>query len=203
MKSEKHISTEAAALPASREYIAELQGILARLDTKMIDRFAEAIWRGYEEGRTLYLFGNGGSAALASHFACDIGKGTVAPQKRRLRAVSLTDNVPLMTAWANDSNYEEIFAEQLRSLVHKGDLVFAISGSGNSRNVIRGLEAAREAGAISMVLTGFDGGRVKELCELCLIVPSHNMQHVEDAHLCASHAIFTAVRQRMMHANGE
>ncbi|MGB9402883.1 MAG: SIS domain-containing protein, partial [Candidatus Acidiferrales bacterium] len=169
----------------------------------MIDRFAEAIWRGYEEGRTLYLFGNGGSAALASHFACDIGKGTVAPQKRRLRAVSLTDNVPLMTAWANDSNYEEIFAEQLRSLVHKGDLVFAISGSGNSRNVIRGLEAAREAGAISMVLTGFDGGRVKELCELCLIVPSHNMQHVEDAHLCASHAIFTAVRQRMMHANGE
>ncbi|MGB9405222.1 MAG: SIS domain-containing protein, partial [Candidatus Acidiferrales bacterium] len=76
MKSEKHISTEAAALPASREYIAELQGILARLDTKMIDRFAEAIWRGYEEGRTLYLFGNGGSAALASHFACDIGKGT-------------------------------------------------------------------------------------------------------------------------------
>jgi D-sedoheptulose 7-phosphate isomerase len=202
-KDGKAISTAPARFLASRDYIDELRGILERLDHVMVDRFTEAIWRGYEQGRTLFIFGNGGSAALASHLATDIGKGTVGGERARLRVMALTDNVPLMTAWANDSGYEHIFSEQLRGLVQKGDLVFAISGSGNSKNVVLGLEAAREAGATSMVLTGFDGGRVKELCELCLIVPSKNMQHVEDVHLCASHAIFTAVRERMMRPSGE
>ena len=203
MKDGKPISTVPARFLASRDYIDELRAILDRLDHVMVDRFTEAIWRGYEEGRTLFIFGNGGSAALASHLATDIGKGTIAGGRARLRVVSLTDNVPLMTAWANDSGYEKIFAEQLRGLVQRGDLVFAISGSGNSQNVVLGLEAAREVGATSMVLTGFNGGRVKDMCELCLVVPSHNMQHVEDAHLCAAHAIFTAVRERMMRPAGE
>lgn len=203
MKDGKAISAAPARLLASREYIDELRAILDKLDHAMIDRFSEAIWRGYEQGRTLFIFGNGGSAALASHLATDIGKGTVGGSRARLRVISLTDNVPLMTAWANDFGYENIFAEQLRGLVQRGDLAFAISGSGNSKNVVLGLDAAREAGATAMVLTGFDGGRVKEMCELCLVVPSHNMQHVEDAHLCAAHAIFTAVRERMMRPAGE
>ena len=203
MKDGKAISAAPARLLASREYIDELRAILDKLDHAMIDRFTEAIWRGYEQGRTLFIFGNGGSAALASHLATDIGKGTVGGSRARLRVISLTDNVPLMTAWANDFGYENIFAEQLRGLVQRGDLAFAISGSGNSKNVVLGLDAAREAGATAMVLTGFDGGRVKEMCELCLVVPSHNMQHVEDAHLCAAHAIFTAVRERMTRPAGE
>jgi len=203
VKDGKAISTAPARLLASRDYIDELRAVLDRLDHAMIDRFTEAIWRGYEQGRTLFIFGNGGSAALASHLATDMGKGTVAGERARLRVISLTDNVPLMTAWANDFGYDNIFAEQLRGLVQRGDLAFAISGSGNSKNVVLGIEAAREAGATAMVLTGFDGGRVKELCELCLVVPSNNMQHVEDAHLCAAHAIFTAVRERMMRASGE
>jgi len=203
VKDGKAISTAPARLLPSRDYVDELRAILERLDYAMIDRFTEAIWRGYEQGRTLFIFGNGGSAALASHLATDMGKGTVAGERARLRVISLTDNVPLMTAWANDFGYDNIFAEQLRGLVQRGDLAFAISGSGNSKNVVLGIEAAREAGATAMVLTGFDGGRVKELCELCLVVPSNNMQHVEDAHLCAAHAIFTAVRERMMRASGE
>jgi D-sedoheptulose 7-phosphate isomerase len=203
VKDGKAISTAPARLLASRDYIDELRAILERLDHAMIDRFTEAIWRGYEQGRTLFIFGNGGSAALASHLATDMGKGTVAGERARLRVISLTDNVPLMTAWANDFGYDNIFAEQLRGLVQRGDLALAISGSGNSKNVVLGIEAAREAGATAMVLTGFGGGRVKELCELCLVVPSNNMQHVEDAHLCAAHAIFTAVRERMMRASGE
>lgn len=203
MKDGKAISTAPARLLASRGYIDELRAVLDLLDHVMVDRFTEAIWRGYEQGRTLFIFGNGGSAALASHLATDMGKGTVAGERARLRVISLTDNVPLMTAWANDFGYDNIFAEQLRGLVQRGDLAFAISGSGNSKNVVLGIEAAREAGATAMVLTGFDGGRVKELCELCLVVPSNNMQHVEDAHLCAAHAIFTAVRERMMRASGE
>jgi D-sedoheptulose 7-phosphate isomerase len=203
LKATKHTSVEVQPLRASREYLAELRGVLDRLDTTVVDRITEAIWEGYEQGRTLFIFGNGGSAALASHFVCDIGKGTVAPGRRRLRAISLTDNVPLMTAWANDTNYGEIFAEQLHGLVEKNDLVLAISGSGNSENVVRGLQVARAAGAKTLALTGFSGGRVKALADLCLIVPSDNMQHIEDAHLFSAHAIFSAIRQHMMQANGE
>jgi D-sedoheptulose 7-phosphate isomerase len=203
VKDGKAISAVPARSLGSRAYIDELRAILDRLDHAVIDCFTEAIWRGYEQGRTLFIFGNGGSAALASHLATDIGKGTVADSLPRLRVISLTDNVPLMTAWANDFGYENIFAEQLRALVQRGDLALAISASGNSQNVVRGIEAARDAGASAMALTGFDGGRVKELCELCLIVPSNVMQHVEDAHLCAAHAIFTAIRARIMRPAGD
>lgn len=199
MKIQKEMAVSSSA-PASRDYFRGLRNVLDRLDCDVVDHIADAIWRGYEEGRTLFIFGNGGSAALASHFACDIGKGTVAHGRRRVRAISLSNNVPLMTAWANDCGYKDIFAEQLRGLVEKGDLVLAITGSGRSPNVVRGLEAAREAGATTLVLTGNDGGRVKALADLCLIVPSSTMQYIEDAHLCSTHAIFTAVRRRMLQA---
>jgi len=179
-----------------------VQEVLERLDHAVIDQMVEAIWRAYEAGRTLFLFGNGGSAALASHFACDIGKGTIAGRERRLKTIALTDNVALITAWANDKSYEDIFSEQLDGLAEKGDIAMAISGSGNSPNVIRGLETARRIGAQTLVLTGFAGGRAKALGDLCLVVPSNSMQHIEDAHLCATHAIFLAIRERMKQANG-
>jgi D-sedoheptulose 7-phosphate isomerase len=201
MKAPNSTKSPAAPLAPSSDYIAELRAILDHLDTAAIDRIASAVWQGYQAGRTLFIFGNGGSAALASHLACDIGKGTMAREKPPLKVVSLTDNVPLMTAWANDHSYDEIFAQQLRGLAHPGDLALAISGSGNSKNVVRGLETAREMGLQPLALTGFGGGKVKNLCELCLIVPSDCMQHVEDAHLCAAHAIFTAVYRRMHNGN--
>jgi D-sedoheptulose 7-phosphate isomerase len=198
-------STSIAAAPsvAAKDYILALQEVLARLDHAVVDRMIEVIWRGYKDGRTLFLFGNGGSAALASHIACDIGKGTIAGHRKRLKTIALTDNVALITAWANDKAYEEIFSEQLQSLAEGGDIALAISGSGNSPNVIRGLEAARRMGVQTLVLTGFEGGRAKPLADFCLVVPSDSMQHIEDAHLCATHAIFLAVRQRMMQANAE
>jgi len=168
----------------------------------VIEQMVDAIWRAYEARKTLFLFGNGGSAALASHFACDIGKGTVAGGERRLKAIALTDNVSVLTAWANDKSYEDVFSEQLRALAEKGDIALAISGSGNSPNVLRGLEAARTLGMQTLVLTGFAGGQAKPLADLCLVVPSDSMQHIEDAHLCASHAIFLAIRERMKQANG-
>jgi D-sedoheptulose 7-phosphate isomerase len=196
LENNKATSTIAAA-SATRDYLLEVQKILARLDHHVVDRMIDVIWSGYQNGRTLFSFGNGGSAALASHFACDIGKGTIAKQRRRLKTIALTDNAALITAWANDKAYEEIFSEQLESLAEKGDVVLAISGSGNSPNVIRGLEAARRLGAQTLVLTGFAGGRAEALADLCLIVPSESMQHIEDAHLCATHAIFLAIRERM------
>lgn len=179
-----------------------MQDVLERVDHAVIDQMAEAVWRGYEARKTLFLFGNGGSAALASHFACDIGKGTIAGREKRLKTIALTDNVPLITAWANDKSYEDIFSEQLDGLAEKGDIAMAISGSGNSPNVIKGLQAARRLGLQTLVLTGFTGGKAKPLADLCLVVPSDSMQHIEDAHLCATHAIFLAIRERMKQANG-
>lgn len=200
---ETKTSIATASSVAAKDYLLAAQGVLARVDHAIVDRMVDVIWRGYEQGRTLFVFGNGGSAALASHFACDIGKGTTAGKRKRLKTVALTDNVALITAWANDKAYDAIFAEQLEGLAEKGDIALAISGSGNSPNVIRGLEVARHLGAETLLLTGFEGGRAKPLADLCLVVPSDSMQLIEDAHLCATHAIFLAIRQRMMYTNGE
>jgi len=203
VKNVKTTAVAAAPSLAAKDYLLAVQDVLAHLDHEVVDRMIDVIWRGYEEGRTLFVFGNGGSAALASHFACDIGKGTVAGRAKRLKTIALTDNVALITAWANDKAYEEIFSEQLESLAEKGDIALAISGSGNSPNVIRGLQAGRRLGVQTLALTGFAGGRAKTLADLCLIVPSDSMQHIEDAHLCATHAIFLAIRQRLMLNNAE
>ncbi len=178
-----------SALATAKDYFASLQTVLLQLDLSVIDHMTETVWKNYEEDRTLYIFGNGGSAALASHLACDFGKGTVAANRRRLRTVSLADNVALMTALANDLAYQDIFSEQLAGL--------ATTGSGNSPNVVRGLEEARRIGLKTLAITGFSGGRVKNLADLCLVVPSDNMQHIEDVHLFATHAIFRALRYRM------
>ena len=199
----KSASIAQSSATAAKEYFASLQEVFAHLDYSVRDRMTEAIWENYEQDRVLYIFGNGGSAALASHFACDIGKGTFAPSRKRLRTVALTDNVPLITALANDLSYKDIFSEQLAGLAQKGEMVLAVTGSGNSPNVVQGLEEARKLGLRTLVLTGFSGGLVKALADLCLIVPSDNMQHIEDAHLCATHAIFRAIRQRMNKSNAE
>jgi D-sedoheptulose 7-phosphate isomerase len=178
-------------------YFAELDRVLRSLPYHVVDQIAAVLVQAYRDNRGVYLFGNGGSAALASHSACDLGKGTAVNGARRFRVLSLTDNVPVMTAWANDACYEDIFAEQLRNFVEKGDAVVAISGSGNSANILKGLRVAWEAGAYTIGLTGYQGGKMKALCNLCLVVPSDNMQFIEDLHLCISHSIFTAVRHQL------
>jgi D-sedoheptulose 7-phosphate isomerase len=194
-------TTEASArlveIPGAEIYLQEVSAALKRLPFALIDRVTDALWNAYQDKRAVYLFGNGGSAALASHCACDFGKGTVVNGHRRFRVLALTDNVPLMTAWANDARYEDIFAEQLRSFLQADDVAFAISGSGNSPNVLNALHAAREMGAFTIGLTGFQGGKMKSLCELCVVVPSENMQVIEDVHLSVTHSIFTSFRERL------
>jgi D-sedoheptulose 7-phosphate isomerase len=156
-----------------------------------------ALLRAFEDNRTVFVFGNGGSAATASHIACDLNKGTSdSAHGRRIKVIALTDNVPLLTAWANDVSYEHVFSEQLKNFVGARDVVFAISASGNSPNVLRALETAREARATTLGITGYQGGRMKALCDLCAIVPSNNMQMIEDLHHAIAHSIFTAVRDQ-------
>jgi D-sedoheptulose 7-phosphate isomerase len=182
---------------ASEQYFERFSEVLYSLPHDKIDEITEVLWQAYRQDQALFLFGNGGSAALASHSACDFGKGTVVNGNRRFRVMSLTDNVALLTAWANDQHYSDVFAEQLLPLVRQNDVVLAISGSGNSENVIRALHVAREAGARTIGFTGFQGGRMKFLCDVCVIVPSDSMQLIEDYHVAITHAVFTALRSRI------
>ncbi len=193
-------SFRANEVPRSKAYFLGVGSVLRRLPFALIDSVTDALWQAYVEGKTVYVFGNGGSAALASHCACDLGKGTTMHGKRRFRVVALTDNVPLMTAWANDASYDDIFSEQLAPLISQGDVALAISGSGNSPNVLKALQVAREAGAFTIGLTGFQGGKMKTLCDLCVIVPSDNMQVIEDLHVSVNHSLFTSLRARMCDA---
>jgi len=186
-----------SALKDVSAYFQCLSGTIQRLPFSSIEQIEGALVAAFERGQTVYTFGNGGSAALASHMACDLGKGTVTGNQRRFRVVALTDNVPLMTAWANDASYEDIFAEQLKSLIVEGDVAFGISGSGNSPNVLKAMAVSRQRGAVTLGLTGYEGGKLKSLCDACLVVPSGNMQIIEDLHLSVAHALFTAIKHRL------
>lgn len=177
------------------EYTEQLQDVLNRLPLDEFSRVVDAIIEAGERGSTIFVLGNGGSAATASHFACDLAKGTQRPGVRPFRVVALTDNVPLMTAWGNDTAYDRIFAEQLRPLVQPGDVVIGISGSGNSPNVLEAMRVANEAGALAIGWTGFRGGKIKDLVDICIIVPSHSMEQIEDVHLILEHALCTTLRK--------
>ena len=182
----------------AKEYFNELQRVSSILSYEGIDKIVDTLMKAYESERIVYTFGNGGSAALASHFACDLGKGTAyCNGGKRFRVLALTDNLPTLTAWANDASYEDVFSEQLRNFVRAEDVAFAISGSGNSKNVLNALQVAREAGATTVGISGFEGGHMKDLCDICVIVPSNNMQIIEDLHLAMAHSIFRIAYSRM------
>jgi len=175
-------------------YLSDLQTTLSNLPIDTIEQVVHLLREARTKKKRVFLFGNGGSAATASHLACDLGKGTNACGKPRLRVVALTDNVPLISAWANDFSYEDIFAEQLQDQVEPGDIVIGISASGKSPNVLNGIKVARTAGAITVGLTGFDGGDLKSLVDFCIIVPDHSIDQVEDVHLMLGHVITSCLR---------
>jgi D-sedoheptulose 7-phosphate isomerase len=193
---------QSPSIESSQEYFHLYQQVVSCLPHAIIQKVADELLRVHTEGRTVFLFGNGGSAALASHFACDLAKGTLIEgyAQHGLRAVALTDNVALITAWANDRSYQDVFAEQIKNLILPGDVAFAISGSGNSPNVLRALEAARALGARTIGLTGFRGGKMKALCDHCIVVPSDSMQIIEDLHLGVAHALFLVIRNVIRHS---
>jgi D-sedoheptulose 7-phosphate isomerase len=182
----------------ARQYFDGLERVFMSLPHDAINRIADELLRANGSGRMVYLFGNGGSASLASHLACDLGKGTAyCDRGKRFRALALTDNLPTLTAWANDSSYEDVFSEQLRNFVQAEDVAFAISGSGNSKNVLNALRVAREAGATTVGISGYLGGEMKSLCDICAVVPSEDMQIIEDMHVAIAHSIFRIVHSRM------
>ncbi|MBN1424934.1 HAD-IIIA family hydrolase [Candidatus Fermentibacteria bacterium] len=184
----------------SESYLRAVARVLEDMPRDDIDRLVEELEKAWRRDATVFLLGNGGSAAAAAHLACDLGKGTASPGHRRLRVISLVDNVPLISAWANDTSYERVFVEQLAGLVRPGDLVIAISGSGNSPNVLRAVEHAAAMGAVTAGLTGFQGGRLAGMVDLAVIVPDDCMERIEDAHLVIGHAAAVALRERVRRA---
>lgn len=186
-----------------KAYLEELSSTLSRLPLAQANEASGILFGAYQADRTVFLFGNGGSAALASHMAADLGKGTHQPgpewmaRVKRLKVLALTDNTPVITAWANDTDYEGVFARQMENFLSAGDVAFAISGSGNSPNVLRGLELARSKGATTVGMGGFAGGKMKALLDCPMIVPSDNMQRIEDAHVILAHMIFLDLKRRV------
>ena len=179
-----------------RWYLDELGNILDQLPQDQIAQIIRTLEQARLECRQIFLIGNGGSAATASHFANDLLKSTVAEGKPRIKVLALTDNIPIMMAYANDCGYETIFAEQLDALAASGDVLVAFSGSGRSPNVIRALDLARQRGLTTIGITGRDGGEMLERCDICLIAPCQPMEQIEDVHVVLCHLIYSAIRDQ-------
>ncbi len=181
----------------AKRYLGELKRSIDDLPLDRIKDIADVLRSAYKKGRHVFIMGNGGSAATASHFVCDLAKGTRVRGKRHFKAVGLTDNVPLLTAWSNDVSYRDVFKSQLENLLEKDDVVVVFTGSGNSANILEAVKYAKKMKARTVAFTGFDGGKVRKLADVCLIVPSNSMERVEDMHLILEHLIKLHLREEI------
>lgn len=182
-----------------KKYLSQVGVLCEQLDWGQIEGLVDLLLATQGRDAQIFIFGNGGSAATASHFCEDLGKGTLRglDDHRRFRVISLTDNVPYIMAWANDEGYERVFEQQLANLARQGDVAIGISGSGNSENVLRAIRFANQHGLVTVGLTGFDGGRLRYLVQHSVHVPCHNMGMVENIHLIIVHLVVEMVRERL------
>jgi len=177
-----------------RDYISQLHATLDQLPEEQIAAVVELLHEARVNQRHVFVMGNGGSSATASHMVCDLMKNTRKVDLPNFRVIGLADNMPIFSAMANDEGYEHVFSQQLASFVQPSDVVIAISASGNSRNVLNAVELANRAGARTIGMTGFDGGKLGRMVEFHLHVPSHVIEHVEDLHLMLEHLITKILR---------
>lgn len=178
-------------------YLDTVTGLLAELPREDISRVVDLVRDAYESGKQVFILGNGGSASTASHLACDLQKGLGALTDRKFKVMSLSDSIPIMTAWGNDTEYANIFAPQIETWVNPGDLVIGISGSGNSPNVINAIDLANEKGAVTIGLSGFQGGKLAQKAKYGVVVRSDNMQHIEDVHVVIAHLVFRVLMEEI------
>jgi D-sedoheptulose 7-phosphate isomerase len=183
---------------SSREYLDRVRELLDTLPDQT-DRFVDALWEAFEQGATIFLAGNGGSASAASHFGQDLAKGTLADMqmRRRFRVIPLTDNIGFITALANDEGYESVFDQQLRNLARPGDTLVAISGSGNSPNILRAVDHARSIGMRTIGITGYDGGKLLQCADLSVHVAVWDMGMAEALHGVIFHLAMNRLRDRV------
>lgn len=176
------------------QYFADLKSVIDAFPVADLEGLLGTLRTARENQHTIFICGNGGSWATASHMVCDFGKNTRMPGKNRMIVIGLGDNVPSLTAYANDEGYDRVFAEPALSLMKPGDVLIAISGSGNSPNVLRAVETAKAIGAITLGLVGFDGGQLKPMVDQSLVIPSQSMEMVEDFHMIVDHILTICLR---------
>lgn len=179
-------------------YFQEVIRCMVLLEKNSISQVIETVVEAYRNDKKIYILGNGGSASTASHIACDLGKGTLTrvydAKEKRLHVISLTDNVAVITAYANDLSYDDIFLQQLRNLVEKDDIVIGISGSGNTKNVLNAIEYAKKSGAKTVGFTGFEtGGKLATLVDIPVIVRTNHYGPLEDVHMMIGHLVSACI----------
>jgi D-sedoheptulose 7-phosphate isomerase len=186
-----------------RQFLDRVGHELQKIDPAQVQALADAVWSCYRQGRFVFIIGNGGSGSNASHLCEDLGKGTLRREdfdndkKKRLRVLSLTDNTPYILAWGNDEGFDRVFVEQLKNLASPGDLLIAISGSGNSPNILRAVDWANRNGVKTFGCTGFSGGKLQALAHQNLHVPLDDMGIVESIHLTAFHWVIDNLHARI------
>jgi D-sedoheptulose 7-phosphate isomerase len=191
----------------AKDYLNTLKNVLGRLPLATLDKIATTVEAAHAAGRQIFIIGNGGSAATASHMMNDLSKCTLGHKGdgrwKRLRVLALTDNVSLMTAWANDTSYTKVFSEPLKNLAQRGDVLIAISASGNSPNIIAAARVAKKMGLIVLGLGGFGGGKLARLCDTCFVVPSNDYGPVEDVHMILDHILTGYLYQKLKTAHAK
>lgn len=185
-----------------KTYVSKLQEAVGKSDFATLNKIAELILETKENGARIYSVGNGGSAATASHIANDLVKGCRVGEQTGFAAFSLSDAVPVITCLANDYNYEDVYSIQLETYGKPGDLLIVFSGSGNSVNIIKAVEAARRVDMVTIGFLGRDGGKLKGLCDISVIAPTDSMEQIEDMHLSYEHAIVSALGQTLRMQGG-
>ncbi len=166
-----------------------------RNNADTIEKIILILINGRNKGKKIFTMGNGGSGSTASHFVSDLIKTAITKGDKRFSAISLVDNIPVCLAWSNDSSYEEIFFEQLKNHLSKGDILIGFSGSGNSKNVVKALKYGKKNGATCIGITGMSGGNFPKICDVCYIVPSNNMLTIESMHLLICHCVVESIRK--------
>ena len=180
-----------------QQYLRSVADVLAKVDAQQCEAVLELLWQTYQRDGSVIVCGNGGSAATASHFVCDLGKWTVVPGQRRMRAMALTDNMPLVTAWGNDTAYDQVFVEQLPMMYRPGDTLVAISGSGNSPNVLNAAKWVQAQGGQVVGMSGFGGGALATVADVPFVAPSSFMPEVEDVHIALCHGVAVHLANRI------
>ena len=187
-------------------FLEGVRHVAETIDRKTIDRVIELLFSAWQRGNTVFTCGNGGSAGTATHFAADLFKCTVVAGQPRLRVISLVDNIPLVSALVNDEGWENVYVEQLKTLFRPGDVVLGISvhgGSGRdkaglwSQNLLRAMQYARDHGGYAVGFSGFDGGAMKELADVCVVVPYNTTPHVESFHVVLHHLVTFCLAEKI------
>ena len=177
-------------------YIDEQQHCMTLLKSKSdkINDICNQLLNARNKRKNIFVFGNGGSGSTASHFVSDLLKTAIVKKEKRFKAISLTDNVPVILAWSNDVSYDDVFIEQLKNHFSKGDILIGFSGSGNSKNIVKSLKFGKENNAYCIGFTGKSGGKMNKFCDICLKVPSQDMLTIESQHVMICHCIISIIR---------